>query len=63
MLPLRRASLVVALAVALPLLPVPTGAQAADPAAQARREVAAVRAEVEVPWTRARSARATTASR
>jgi len=29
------------------LLPVPTGAQAADPVTQARREVAAVRAEVE----------------
>jgi hypothetical protein len=44
---LRRASTVLALAVGLPLLPVPTGAQAADPVAQARREVAAVRVEVE----------------
>ncbi len=47
MFSLRRASTVVALAVALPLLPAPTGAQAADPVAQARREVAAVRAEVD----------------
>jgi LAS superfamily LD-carboxypeptidase LdcB len=45
--PLRRASTVLALAALVPLLPVPTGAQAADPLAQARREAAAVRAEVE----------------
>jgi LAS superfamily LD-carboxypeptidase LdcB len=44
---LRRASTVVALAAALPLLPVPTGAQAADPVQSARRELAAVRAEVD----------------
>ncbi len=42
-----RLSTALALAVALPLLPTPTGAQAADPVVQARREVAAVRAEVE----------------
>lgn len=47
MFSLRRASTVLALAVGLPLLPAPTGAHAADPVAQARREVAAVRAEVE----------------
>lgn len=47
MLSLRRASTVLALAVGLPLLPAPTGAQAADPVAQARREVAAMRAEVD----------------
>jgi hypothetical protein len=44
---LRRAGLVVALAVALPLAPVPTGAQAADPVKVAEREVAAMREEVD----------------
>lgn len=44
---LRRAATVVALAVALPLVPVPTGAQAADPVQVAEREVAAMRAEVD----------------
>lgn len=44
---LRRAGLVVALAVALPLAPVPTGAQAADPVQVAEREVASMRAEVD----------------
>lgn len=44
---MRRAGTVVALAVALPLAPAPTGAQAADPMKVAEREVAAMRAEVE----------------
>jgi hypothetical protein len=44
---LRRASTVVALAVALPLAPVPTGAQAADPVDVARREVDDMRTEVD----------------
>ncbi|MEX2289254.1 MAG: D-alanyl-D-alanine carboxypeptidase family protein [Mycobacteriales bacterium] len=46
---LRRAAtvLALALAVALPLAPVPTGAQAADPVQVAARELAAVRAEVD----------------
>ena len=44
---LRRAGAVVALAVALPLAPFPSGASAADPATVAEREVAALRAEVD----------------
>jgi hypothetical protein len=44
---LRRGVTVVSLAVLLPLAPVPTGAQAADPVKVAEREVAAVRAEVD----------------
>ena len=44
---LRRAGTVVALAVALPLAPVPSGASAADPATVAEREVAALRADVD----------------
>ena len=44
---LRRAVTVGALAVLLPLAPVPTGAQAADPVRVAERELAAVRAEVD----------------
>ena len=44
---LRRGGLVLALAVALPLAPVPTGAQAADPSAVAERELAGLRAEVD----------------
>ncbi|MCW2616589.1 MAG: hypothetical protein JWN08_3583, partial [Frankiales bacterium] len=44
---LRRASTTLALALLLPLLPVPTGASAADPVQVAEREVAAMRAEVE----------------
>jgi hypothetical protein len=47
LLSLRRAGTVTALALLLPLVPVPTGAQAADPVKAAEREVAAVRAEVE----------------
>ena len=44
---LRRAGIVVALALAFPLAPVPTGAHAADPTRVAEREVAALRAEVD----------------
>lgn len=44
---LRRGVTVVALALLLPLVPVPTGAQAADPVKVAERELAAVRAEVD----------------
>lgn len=44
---LRRAGTVLTLAVLLPLVPVPTGAQAADPVKTASRELAAVRAEVD----------------
>jgi hypothetical protein len=44
---LRRAGTVVALAVLLPLAPVPTGAQAADPVQTAKREVAQMRTEVD----------------
>lgn len=44
---LRRGGLVLALAVAMPLTPVPTGAQAADPVAVAERELAGLRAEVD----------------
>lgn len=43
----RRGGLVLALAVALPLAPVPTGAQAADPVAVAERELASLRTEVD----------------
>ena len=43
---LRRTTTCLALAVALPLLPAPTGASAADPVRQAEKEVAAMRAEV-----------------
>jgi hypothetical protein len=44
---LRRVGVVLALAVALPLLPVPTGAHAIDPVQAAERQVAAMRAEVD----------------
>lgn len=44
---LRRGATVVALAVLLPLAPVSTGAQAADPVKVAERELAAVRAKVD----------------
>ena len=44
---LRRGGTVLALALLLPVVPVPTGAQAADPVKVAEREVAAMRAEVE----------------
>jgi len=44
---LRRGGLVLALAVALPLAPVPTGAQAADPVAIAEHELAGLRAQVD----------------
>jgi hypothetical protein len=44
---LRRAGTVTALALLLPLAPMPTGAQAADPVKTAEREVAALRAEVD----------------
>lgn len=47
MFTLRRLSTVVGLSVLLPLAPVPTGAQAADPVDVARREVAQLRVDVD----------------